>query len=352
MINIEDRSLTESCTMEAPLDNIAGLEIYIDNTIELEGSSPLTRIIRSAAYSHDYPATQEAFWILHRDIQVALRSEHPEWLYNDSLRFKRGQSAFKATVDMRNTQFIGADRTLSSFKNGYEPDILVALEVFMSENGCFIDIGSNWGYFSFYQALKPGFRGRCIAFEPARRAFSDLELLTRTLELNDVVFPFNYAVMNRDGQFSMTDELWTGNNSVLDCLRDNAGDTYTVNAIQLDSFVSDHSLVNIDLIKIDVEGAEADVLSAAISTIKRETPIVIFENWLDEDEKYKNPFLIIESINTEYIFFTIKINHISSIGHVKYELLNLSPESRSLFEPRINVIAIPMSKLGILSSFC
>ena len=57
---------------------------------------------------------------------------------------------------------------------------------------------------------------------------------------------------------------------------------------------------SVSLIKIDVEGGEFQVLKGAINTIKRETPVIVFEHGLGASEFYENgPDLIWELIHEE-----------------------------------------------------
>lgn len=47
--------------------------------------------------------------------------------------------------------------------------------------------------------------------------------------------------------------------------------------------MSELKIKKVDLVKIDVEGAEADVLKGATKTLKKYHPKIIFEAW---DEQY------------------------------------------------------------------
>jgi FkbM family methyltransferase len=58
--------------------------------------------------------------------------------------------------------------------------------------------------------------------------------------------------------------------------------------------------INIDLIKIDVEGAELDVLQGAFDVIKRSHPIIIFEHESQHNRANENvTFAIFKFLSTE-----------------------------------------------------
>ncbi|NQW12560.1 MAG: FkbM family methyltransferase [Alphaproteobacteria bacterium] len=48
------------------------------------------------------------------------------------------------------------------------------MEVFLTGDRVFYDIGSNWGYFSLYAATLPNYSGPIHAFEPIEETFCDL----------------------------------------------------------------------------------------------------------------------------------------------------------------------------------
>jgi FkbM family methyltransferase len=59
-----------------------------------------------------------------------------------------------------------------------------------------------------------------------------------------------------------------------------------VKAETLDSIVQNVNLGKVEFIKIDVEGAELEVLSGSIETLRRDTPIVVFEHGLGVADYY------------------------------------------------------------------
>ena len=61
------------------------------------------------------------------------------------------------------------------------------------------------------------------------------------------------------------------------------GESQKIETCKLDTILSTLNVGNVKLIKIDVEGAELDVIKGAIETIRRYQPNIIFEAW---NEKY------------------------------------------------------------------
>ena len=127
-------------------------------------------------------------------------------------------------------------------------------------------------------------KGRFYAFEPVPRLFEELktrfpsaQITFSDLALSNEsgVASFNYVVSNpsysglRKRSYDRPDET--------DC-------TISVRTDRLDNVIpqGDH----IDLIKIDVEGAELQVLQGAVATIKRCKPIIIFEHGLGAADSY------------------------------------------------------------------
>jgi len=146
-----------------------------------------------------------------------------------------------------------------------------------------IDVGCHEGLV-LQGMLRLSPNGRCFAFEPVPHlfenlktkfpstqiAFSDLALSNET-----GVASFNYVISNpsysglRKRTYDRPDET--------DC-------TISVRTDRLDNVIP--RVDRIDLIKIDVEGAELQVLEGAVATIKRCKPIVIFEHGLGAADSY------------------------------------------------------------------
>lgn len=138
-----------------------------------------------------------------------------------------------------------------------------------------IDIGAHHGYYSLYFAKCIGPAGRVFSFELVPENFG---LLRKNMLLNDLnwieVFPNAVFSCTKDISFAAPDEsLASGDGSVVER---RGGRQILVHAITLDSFCAP-ACVRPDVIKMDVEGAELDVLLGAKEVITRYSPKLLIE---------------------------------------------------------------------------
>jgi FkbM family methyltransferase len=130
------------------------------------------------------------------------------------------------------------------------------------------DIGANVGFYTLLAAQLAGPTGRIIAFEPLPR---NLALLKRHVQLNNLtnVEVFDGAVSDRSGiaRFS------TGEIPEMTHLAE--GGDLEVQTFQLDELVSSGRLPPPRVMKVDVEGAEADVLHGARDLLSRHKPALL-----------------------------------------------------------------------------
>jgi FkbM family methyltransferase len=126
------------------------------------------------------------------------------------------------------------------------------------------DLGANVGFYTLLAAKLAGPTGHVVAFEPVPR---NLGYLRRHLALNECenVTVVPAAVSDRSG----TSRFRDGPEHTVGSLT--TSDGYEVNVVTLDAF--DGPLPRI--IKIDVEGAEGDVLRGASRVLREARPIVL-----------------------------------------------------------------------------
>ncbi len=135
------------------------------------------------------------------------------------------------------------------------------------------DVGANTGDYSILLSKLVDTSGKVYTFEAASNTFSKLEERLNQAECTNT-YAFNNAVYSEDTQIEFNEfpedfSVW---NSIgkPQMLNPNGSGEYVpivnteiVQAISLDSFCKDKNIQSIDYLKIDVEGAESDVLEGA-----------------------------------------------------------------------------------------
>jgi FkbM family methyltransferase len=162
---------------------------------------------------------------------------------------------------------------LESYRFLSDPSEVASLWVFeqynlkglceVSSGDFVVDGGAFKGETSFW-FLSKGAR-RIYAFEGDAQNF---EVLLKNIKLNkveDKIIPVNKLLLDKNG-ISKIKMTGTGSSSIL------SEEGTEIECITLDSFVTQNNIERIDFIKLDVEGAEINVLKGAIETIKKFKP--------------------------------------------------------------------------------
>lgn len=120
----------------------------------------------------------------------------------------------------------------------------------ISPGGWAVDCGANKGSFSTWLSVNT--QARVIAFEPDPRLFAELPTLPR-------VAYHNCAVSGTAGEVEI--HLGTKLCSSL-IFAEPGGQVVKVQAVKLDDFLQAEGVVEVDLLKLDIEGAELDVFES------------------------------------------------------------------------------------------
>ena len=153
-----------------------------------------------------------------------------------------------------------------------EPYVKKILDV--KKGDVFVDVGAHIGTYTIPIAKKVGEAGKVISFEPHPKS---IELLEKNIALNQIN---NVVLMKKpvsDSKkkvfFKLSQDPPTSgivkidkNETVLE-----------MEAIDLDTALSDQNLTKIDWLKIDVEGHEVEVLKGSKTTLKKFSPKIIIE---------------------------------------------------------------------------
>jgi FkbM family methyltransferase len=130
--------------------------------------------------------------------------------------------------------------------------------------GVALDVGANVGAYAllFGRWVRPG--GRVYAFEPAPDAFDGLSRHVALNGLGDVVTPVRAAAAGASGTASLRVDGISGANRLSE---GDGGGSIDVEAVTIDDFCARKG-IRPSIIKIDVEGAELEVLRGARETIR------------------------------------------------------------------------------------
>lgn len=162
----------------------------------------------------------------------------------------------------------------------------------------FIDIGAHVGYYTIL-AHKLGAE-KIIAVEPDVRTY---RILKRVVDVNklDNITVINSAVWDKSGvKLKLHLSRFSGHSSVfpLNLKKRDILTIIDVRTTTLDEIGRTLSLEKIDLVKIDVEGAEFNVLLGAVEVINRFRPLILIEI---KDINRENVLNFLES--KQYKFF-------------------------------------------------
>ncbi len=184
-------------------------------------------------------------------------------------------TAFALTIDL--LDFEAFNHTLDLWLHGSDESWM--LGALFSPGEVFVDIGANLGIFSLQAAAIGGARSRIYSFEPQPRAAAALHssamandmrtiaVVEMVVSASEGVVPF-YVPTTGSGVGSLSPDHASQGSGAVELNRPSTS---------LDAFVASHAVERLDLIKIDVEGFEADVLIGSTDTLRRFSPVIWFE---------------------------------------------------------------------------
>lgn len=176
------------------------------------------------------------------------------------------------------------DKTNPSYEGKFREFILSHIP----NSRTFVDVGANVGIWSFPMIGK---FDNIIGYEPSKQ---NIECLIKNTD--NIIEIRTKAVAN----FSGYADFHQGGKNCGDgkLCREGINPSYAVSVVKLD----DENLLNVDLIKIDVQGWELEVLEGAVEILKNQNPWVIFEANEDIDKCCK----LMESLNYEILYIKSK----------------------------------------------
>jgi FkbM family methyltransferase len=146
------------------------------------------------------------------------------------------------------------------FTGSYGPAETALLRAVLRPGATCVDVGANWGYFTLLAAHLVGPGGRVVALEPDPRVAARLRANVQANALGHVAVR-QLAASDGDGTARLSGYDEDGSNWGLSSLASTVGPrSFDVDTRPLDDVLDDTAAGDVDLVKIDVEGAELHVL--------------------------------------------------------------------------------------------
>jgi FkbM family methyltransferase len=149
---------------------------------------------------------------------------------------------------------------------GYEHEMLETLDSYLPRNGIFLDIGANEGFFTLYASQHAR---EVIAIEPQKRA---AECIRNNLKINDItnanIHEFALGKTEELRDFHLANDTNTGSSGFVNMVRYNIP-VAKIEVKTLDALMEKLGWPSIDLAKIDIEGAEYELLLGATKTLSK-----------------------------------------------------------------------------------
>lgn len=162
----------------------------------------------------------------------------------------------------------------------YEGETVRLLLSMLKPGDTFLDIGGHFGQYAVSAGIKVGPTGRVVTFEPGP---IQVEYLRRNVELNALtnVTVANLALSDTPGELGLhvPSLVDIGKSQLVDPNADSQA--VRVPVTTLDDYCQTHGIDRIDLMKVDVEGAEFGVFRGAARVMREFPPKAIFYESVD-----------------------------------------------------------------------
>jgi FkbM family methyltransferase len=169
---------------------------------------------------------------------------------------------------------------LSLVFSSYEPSVVSEITSLPSSIHVAYDVGAHVGLMTLTLVRKVGPHGKVVAFEPCPSNVGPLQELVCLNSLQDVVDVLDVAVADYNGEALLLvgDTAYMHKlETVHEDMSAPARQTFTARVTSIDTLVFRQGYPPPQLIKVDVEGAEALVIRGGLETLKRYSPFLLLE---------------------------------------------------------------------------
>ena len=146
-------------------------------------------------------------------------------------------------------------------KGAYERHFVKLFQKECKKGMTVLDVGAQYGYYSFLAAKLVGPKGKVFSFEPDPKSYS---LLLKGIKANNFknIVPVCKAISNINGSMNITLPYMNPTREV----------SFSVKTVSLDDFFK---YIDIDIIKMDIDGAETFALKGMREILKRDLKIFL-----------------------------------------------------------------------------
>jgi len=176
--------------------------------------------------------------------------------------------------------FYDLDRSIVVFGT-YDEDLHLLMEQIVKPGWVCLDVGANIGEVALHMGKLAGPAGAVHAFEPVPALYERLRAHVEKNRANEIVRTHALALANANGKCTLACATADGENQGLASLVNTAsGDVplrIEVPTMRLDDFAAREQLKRVDLVKVDIQGAEMLFLDGARETLARFSPALLME---------------------------------------------------------------------------
>ncbi len=220
-----------------------------------------------------------------------------------------------------------------------ERNSMMLFRKLLKQGDTVVEVGGHIGYLSLYFLELVSGKGQVHVFEPGS---NNLPYIRKNLENIPNVNIVEKAASDHNGEARFYIENITGQNNSL--IRDyevflknkelsfsnEVSREVVINTIRLDDFLDEEN-VSPDFIKIDVEGAELDVINGMLSCLSNDKPMLMIEITRKHKEIY-------DTLNKNgYVMFNSELETINDYREIDFNTFCLHSSDHS---PHLNELGI------------
>ena len=172
---------------------------------------------------------------------------------------------------MRGMKWVKGAGAHGYWLGSYEHDKRLAIEKGVQAGCVFYDIGANVGYYSLMAARLSAPNGRVVAFEPLPRNIAFIQRHVALNRLENRITVVKAAVSDHSGTAWFDPDISTSKGHIAEVGQ------LEVRLVCLDELVKESKIPLPDVMKIDVEGAEAEVLRGAMHILQSRHPLLYLD---------------------------------------------------------------------------